>query len=369
MPGRSGKSFLPSFPFLRDPAWPAPQSTSWSGFRSLPRRMRPILLLLLGLSLACSAPERPDTLEASPLPMSGPVVPSRPEAGVPTRIPLAVRETAGVARSGEVVRSGVPLPRALGVRDPRALAIVGPDGRPVPAEFHVLARWSAGRDDATAPVQWLLAVFPATVAARGTAAYTLVADGSAGANPPPPSPLRLTRQGDEVVVDTGAATFRLGKNPGALFDEIDLPGGRGVVTGGAMTLRAAAAEGGHSTRRGLRIESQGPLSAVVVVEGAYELPAVGGGQFGSRRRYVFTAGSPTAVVRHAIAWEGDLACTGCLVTKDGKPNAVLVERARDTLALDLGGPPAAVTAVGAFQEPALEGPVGSGGGGRGRGGP
>ncbi|PYQ62679.1 MAG: hypothetical protein DMF53_12495, partial [Acidobacteria bacterium] len=323
--------------------------------------MRPILLLLLGLSLACSAPERPATLEASPLPMSGPVVPARPETGVPTRIPLAVRETAGVARSGEVVRSGVPLPRALGVRDPRALAIVGPDGRPVPAEFQILARWNAGRDDAAAPVQWLLAVFPATVAARGTATYTLVADGSAGANPPPPSPLRLTRQGDQVVVDTGAATFRLGKNPGELFDEITLPGGRRLVTGGAMTLRAAAAEGGHSTRRGLRIESQGSLSAVVVVEGAYDLPAVGGGRFGSRRRYVFTAGSPTAVVRHAVAWEGDLACTGCMVTKDGKPDAVLVERARDALSLDLGGPLSAVTAVGAFKEPALEGPVGNGG--------
>src|SRR5436305_7453753 len=361
MPGRSGKSFLLPFPFLRDPAWSAPHRAFLVRISQPARRMRSILLLLLGLSLACSAPERPATLEASPLPMSGPVVPARPETGVPTRIPLAVRETAGVARSGEVVRSGVPLPRALGVRDPRALAVVGPDGRPVPAEFHVLARWSSGRDDAAAPVQWLLAGCPATVAARGTATYTLVADGSAGANPPPPSPLRLTRQGDQVVVDTGAATFRLGKNPGELFDAIALPGGRRLVTGGAMTLRAAAAEGGHSTRRGLRIESQGSLSAVVVVEGAYDLPAVGGGRFGSQRRYVFTAGSPTAVVRHAIAWEGDLACTGCMVTKDGKPDAVLVERARDALSLDLGGPLSAVTAVGAFKEPALEGPVGNGG--------
>src|SRR3954451_19219773 len=188
--------------------------------------MRPILLLLLGLSsLACSAPERSNTLEASPLPMSGPVVPSRPEAGVPTRILLTVRETAGVARSGEVVRSGVPLPRALGVRDPRVLAIVGPDNRPVPAEFHVLARWSSGRDDAAAPVQWVLAVFPATVAARDGALYTLVADGSAGGNPPPPPPLRLSREGDQVVVDTGAASFRLGGHPGELLDEVSLPGG------------------------------------------------------------------------------------------------------------------------------------------------
>jgi hypothetical protein len=329
--------------------------------------MRPLILpvlALLGLPLACAAPEHPDAgLEASPLgEPAGPPRAATPAAGTPTRIPLAVRETAGVARAGEVVRSGVPLPRALGVRDPRSLAVVGADGKPVPAEFHVLARWNAGKDDAAAPVQWVLVIFPASVAARGSAVYTLVADGSAGPNPPPPTPLRLSRQGEQVVVDTGAATFRLGGKPGELFDEISLPGGRKLVTGGGMTLRAAAAEGGHSTLRGLRIESQGPLSAVVVIDGAYDLPPVGGGRLGSRRRYVFTAGSPTAVVRHALAWEGDLACTGCLKTKDGKPDGVLVERARDTLALDLGAPkPAAVTAVGAFKEPALEAAIGEGG--------
>ena len=157
------------------------------------------------------------------------------------------------------------------------------------------------------------------------------------------APLRLTRQGRQVVVDTGAAVFKLGGNPGALFDEVSLSGGAGgkrLVTGGGMALRAAGAEGGHSGVRDVRIESSGPLSAVVVIEGAYDLPKVGQGRFGSRRRYVFTAGSPTAVVRHAVAWEGDLACTGCLETKDGKPNGVLVERARDALALDLGGPDA-----------------------------
>jgi hypothetical protein len=318
-------------------------------------------LALLGLPLACAAPERQDAaLEASPLQApAGPPRAATPAPGTPVRIPLAVRETAGIARAGEVVRSGVPLPRALGARDPRALAVLGPEGKPVPAEFHVLARWNAGKDDVAAPIQWVLVVFPATVAARGSAVYTLVADGSVGPNPPPAAPLRLTRQGRQVVVDTGAATFRLGDKPGELFDEIDLPGGRKIVTGGAMTLRAAAAEGGHSNLRGVRIESQGPLSAVVVIDGAYDLPPVGNEGFGSRRRYVFTAGSPTAVVRHAVAWEGDLACTECLKTKDGKPDGVLVERARDALTLDLGGPPAAVTAVGAFKEPALEGPVGA----------
>ena len=296
--------------------------------------MRPLILpvlALLGLPLACTAPERSGAaLEASPLAEpAGPPRAATPAPGAPTRVALAVRETAGVARAGEVVRSGVPLPRSLGVHDPRSLAVLGPDGKPVPAEFHTLARWNAGKDDAAAPIQWVLVVFPATVAARGSATYTLVADGSAGPNPPPPTPLRLSRQGGSAVSGDRRRHLPAGRQAGALFDEIALPDGRHMVTGGGMTLRAAAPTPGT---RGARvwIESQGPLSAVVVIDGAYDLPPVGGGQLGSRRRYVFTAGSPTVVVRHAVAWEGDLACTGCLKTQDGKPDGVLVERVRDT---------------------------------------
>jgi hypothetical protein len=316
-----------------------------------------LCLALLGFPFACAAPESASLAAGATEPAAPVPAPSPNAKPVPARIPLTVRETAGVARAGEVLRSGVPLPRSLGVRDVRGLAILDPAGKPVPAEFHVLARWNAGKEDAAAPVQWLLAVFPATVAARGSAVYTLLTDGSASPNPAPATPLRLTRQGRQVTVDTGAAVFKLGGNAGALFDEVDLAGGRKIVTGGGMALRAGGVEGGHSGMRGVRIESVGPLSAVVVIDGAWDLPQVGHGGFGSRRRYVFAAGSPTAVVRQAVAWEGDLECTGCVKTKDGKPNAVLVERARDVLALDLGGRPAAVTEVGAFREPALEAPL------------
>src|SRR5215218_4898186 len=105
--------------------------------------MRPLILpvlALLGFPLACTAPERSATLEASPLAEpAGPPRAATPAPGAPTRVALTVRETAGVAREGEVVRSGVPLPRSLGVHDPRSLTVLGPDGKPVPAELHTLA--------------------------------------------------------------------------------------------------------------------------------------------------------------------------------------------------------------------------------------
>lgn len=291
---------------------------------------------------------------APPSPAEPPPVQDR--KGSP-RIPLTVRETAGVARTGEVLTTGIPLSSSLDLRDTRSLAVVDAAGRPVPAELRVLARWNAGLAESGAPVQWLLVTFPATVGARQSAAYSLLTDGSV-ANPAPPSPLQLTRQGDQVVVDTGAAVFRLGGRPGALFDEVRT-GEKALITGSDLSSTFENRVSKHSTIRRIRIEHAGPLSAVVVVEGAYDHPPVGGQGFGSLRRYVFTAGSPTALVRQAVSWEGNLGCNGCVITKDGAPNGVRIAGVRDTIDLGIGQPRTA-TVVHDFEAAPLQREVGPG---------
>jgi hypothetical protein len=345
-----------------------------------PFRGAVVVHLALAAALSCTAPEhrsptppsRAAAAAPGPAAAAGPATapePAGPLAGAPAGvagsrggIPLTVQETAGVARSGEVVANGVPLPRALAALDTGRFAVVDPAGRPVPAEFTVLARWNAGRDDAKAPIQWLLVAFPATVGAGKSALYRLVTDGSAGANPAPPRPLRLTRQGDAITVDTGAATFRFGGAKGALFDEVLLADGTRLVQGSRISGRIRdGASFGHSGLRELRIERQGPLTAAVVIEGTYDLPPVGGGGLGSLRRYVFTAGSPTAVVRQSAAWEGNLreGCPDCQTTKENAPNALLLTGVRDELALDIGEI-STVTAVGAFKSPAVEHAINTG---------
>ena len=278
---------------------------------------------------------------------------------VPSELVLTVRETAGIARTAEVVRSGVPVPRSLNLRGTGTLAVVDAAGKAVPADFQVTARWNAAISDATAPIQWLLVTFPASVAARGTATFRLVTNGSV-ANPAPARPLRLTQAGDLITVDTGAAIFRFGSDPGSLFDEVVLDNGTRLIGGGDMTIRSGSASAGHSTVRKVRIEHAGPLAAVVVIHGAYDLAPVGNGQIGSVRRYVFTAGSPTAVVRHVAQWEGNLGCNGCTKTSTGAPNGVRLEQVRDTLSVSLGGTSTAVTAVGDFDAAAVTGSVGAG---------
>ncbi len=249
-----------------------------------------------------------------------------------SELTLEVRDTAGIGRTGEVVRSGVPLAKGLNLRSTAGMAIVNAAGTAVPAELTVLARWNAGKNDANAPIQWLLVTFAADVPARGTAQYRLSVDGSR-ANPAPAAPLTLTKSGDRVTVNTGAATFVVDGAVQSLFQEVRA--GSTVVAGarpisGTVDGRAVS----HSNLRRVFVEHQGPLSAVVVVEGAYDMPQVGGGGLGSRRRYVFTAGSPTAIVRHSAAYEGDK-CGPGVISCNGSPNALLVTRLRDGLSLSL----------------------------------
>jgi hypothetical protein len=316
---------------------------------SLPKLLTLCALLVLSCSAASDPPEK-----RAAAPFLDAIDPL-----INPRVDLTVREMAGIARRDEVATTGIPLPRGLGLRDLRQLAVIDPAGKKVPAEFRVLARWNTGLKEESAPVQWLLVSFPAAVPAHGSAVYKLVTDGSAGANPKPPRPLKVRKDGSQVVVDTGAAVFRLGGSPGALFDEIRLgkPGEQRLVSGSETAATTGGRTGSPSTLRRVWIEHAGPLTAAVVVDGSYDLPPVGGGGFGSQRRYVFTAGSPAALVRQVVTWEGNLACQGCVTTKDGQPNGVLFQRVRDTLTLDpqaLGAAPQ-VTAVGAFKAAAVEG--------------
>jgi hypothetical protein len=250
-------------------------------------------------------------------------------------VALRVRETAGVAREREVLRSGIPMTRGANATSTATLAIVDGNGSAVPAQFEILARWNAGRSDSAAPAQWVLVSFPATVGANGTATYRLVTDGTVS-NVAPASPLRLTQTGNRVVVDTGAATFTIDADRGSLFEEIRI-GSTVIVTGGALTARVNDRDASHTSLRRLKIERSGPLSATVVVDGAYDWAPAGGGGLGSQRRYEFTAGSATAIVRHALSWEGTF-CGAGDNTCGGTINGVKVQRIRDTLRVALTNP-------------------------------
>ena len=304
--------------------------------------MRPLLLPVVS---PCSDSLSPARLRSVP-PLSrrarsrnrpDPRGPPHPPRALPPAFPSRCGRPPGWPAPGEVVRSGVPLPRSLGVHDPRSLAVLGPDGKPVPAEFHT---WPAGTRGRTTPRPHPVGAGGLPRHGRRARQRHLYPGGgrfrraesaaARAAAPQPPGDSRWWWRPEPPPSGWAASPGSCSTRSSCRTARRSSPGGTG------MTLRAAGDGGGHSTVRDVRIESQGALLAVVVIDGAYDLPPIGGGQLGSRRRYVFTAGSSTVVVRHAVAWEGDLACTGCLKTKDGKPDGVLVEKVRDTLTLDRG---------------------------------
>src|SRR5215218_5592759 len=93
------------------------------------------------------------TLPFALLALTGPLRPASATytVPVPSQLILTVRETAGIARNGEVIRSGVPIPRSLNLRGTSTFAVVDSTGKPVPADFQITARWNAALSDTTAP--------------------------------------------------------------------------------------------------------------------------------------------------------------------------------------------------------------------------
>src|SRR5437870_5335550 len=89
---------------------------------------------------------------------------------------LSVKETAGVARSGEIVRSGVPLPRALSIATTDRLAILDADGLRVAGAARIsggaLTAQIDGHDTALATIRRV------AVEQSGPLVATVIVDGA-----------------------------------------------------------------------------------------------------------------------------------------------------------------------------------------------
>ncbi|HOX04849.1 MAG TPA: DUF6288 domain-containing protein [Planctomycetota bacterium] len=135
--------------------------------------------------------------------------PAKP-AGAKLWVKLDVAERAGVERFAEPVTGGVPLPEGL-LEDPAKLALLGPDGKPVPAQFTVANRWYPGKS-----AKWVLVDFQASLAAGGKGAYWLT---DAAANPAPPAPVAVELKDGVATVTTGALKLVVKRSGFNLFDE------------------------------------------------------------------------------------------------------------------------------------------------------
>lgn len=221
---------------------------------------------------------------------------------VPASVTLSVRDGFGLPRPGAIARGGVPLARSQDLRDLARVQLVDAAGQPVPAQFRALARWNAGRGDASAPVQWLLVDTPAPGAGQ---VLRLRLDALPGGNPAPAMSVQVTQAQGRYTIDTGAARFVVDPAGGTLFAELRAADGRLLASGRPAALRVDGVDAAPSGVRFARLVENGPLAAMLTVEWTTTAPVLGGGGVSLRRQYRFEAGSPTAVVRSALAWEGE----------------------------------------------------------------
>lgn len=243
-----------------------------------PRRAVQLLLLTLGLAVASGCSGGGGTADPGSTDPGG-------DSGTPggdddvalprkLDVTLHVEEFAGVARRGEPVRSGVPVPRAIALTDASTLEVVGPDGQVIPSQVRVTSRWGGAPDDPSRPIKWLLVDFPADVDANAHGIFRLrTGSGTTGTQS------MVVDQGASLLVDTGAARFTISKGQFRMFDRVELE--NGAVLSGPSSDSGIYLQTPNGTRHvtsggtsEVRVEEDGAIRTVVVARGKHVAGAV-----------------------------------------------------------------------------------------------
>ncbi len=180
---------------------------------------------------------------------------------------LTVEEPSGVERKGWPVTSGVPFAKGA-FTDPGAVALFGPDGKEVPLQTEVLAKWPDGS------VRWLLLDFQVDLAPKQRAALTL-RYGPGIRRAGVPNPVSVRTEGGGTVIDAGPLQVSLAAGKGEMSDLAEL---RLAKSGGAFVLKSTLRDEADRVYspflvsagpRDAAVEQGGPLRVCVRLEGAY----------------------------------------------------------------------------------------------------
>ncbi len=251
------------------------------------------VLCVFSASLVGAAPSARAQLGALPGPVRRTYLPVLLRGYLPPQalqVDLTVGNTLGVARTGEPVTSGVPIPRNVGLTDLSTLRLLDGAGRCVPAQFTPLARWGGAPNQAGKPVKWLLLDFQADVPVSASTTYRLVSSG--GATPTFPT-LTVSQNASTVSINTGVASFQISKADGSL----SAPHLTAPIVG-----RATGSDGTAYSTAGpvaVVVALSGPMRASVQVKGVYRSSG-GALLLNYTSRYWFYAGQPIVRLFHTV---------------------------------------------------------------------
>jgi hypothetical protein len=260
----------------------------------------------------------------------------------PTSVPLLVKSPCASA-TPQPIAVGVPLPKGL-LTDPEAVCLRDPAGRLVPLQRLPLARWSDGSE------KWLLLDFLLPGTREGSAAWSL--DLTAAANQPETVALRVTELANAIAIDTGAASFQIGRAAlqpfaSAKANEADL------LDAGRTRVVLTDAKGKQAIGKVERVtlESRGPLHATVHLEGRF--PGRVRVRFVARLgfyagtglvRLALTVHNPNRARHRGGLW--DLGDPGSMLFRDLTLELGLAEAQRLTWTAEVGQAPRATRPAG-----------------------
>ena len=230
-------------------------------------------------------------------------------------VPIRLRETAGLSRSGEAVRLGVPVGRGLH-RAGDGAALRDAAGKTIGCATAPLAWWDDGS------VKWLLVDFRAGMGADSVAAYTLHLGDVA---PPPAGGVRLVRDAATCDVDTGVLrlTARVSEDGTRACLQVEVDGCHWSIDPLGANLSADTQAWSTSLRSAqLSVERESPMRVVLCLGADLHLPD--GGRLGRVRcRVHCVAGSSALHLDHTYIHLSDirhrhLTDAGVLVRCDGE---------------------------------------------------
>jgi len=182
-----------------------------------------------------------------------------------TRIPLTIDIPEGIESVDNYpVRFGVPFPAGT-VWEAKDIKVVDASGKEIPSQLEIAGRWAH-----EGSVKWML--FDSLVSGKNGSIIYVVPGRRTSASSPSKS-VTITRQGDIFNVNTGTAQFVVGTG-GSLIKEAGLNRQVAAREGNSRGLyvidqngRLAKAFGKDASGK---IESAGPVSAVIKIEGFYK---------------------------------------------------------------------------------------------------
>jgi hypothetical protein len=202
-------------------------------------------------------------------------------AALGAEVKLKASETLGVARTPAHITTGVPFAKGE-LKDVGTLSVTL-DGKAIPAQFIQIVPWEDGS------VRWVLMDVQAPVPAKGQTELVLR---TVGANPAPPSPVKVQQTDQILTVTTGPLVATIARKRPNFIASVKANGKERITAGGKGLVIITEDDKEHigDAPSEVVVEQAGPVRTIIRIRGKFS--GLHKGLLSYTARLTFYAGSP-----------------------------------------------------------------------------